>query len=172
MSRKPISKKPTAKKTTKKAAIKKTAVKKAVSKLPVQKNLKPIKKAPSKKGAQKKSAGPQAAVTALMKAAVQSLEDSKAESIVTIDLFGKSSIADYLIIASGRSSRQVASTAERLIQDLAPRVKGPIRAEGQRGGDWVLVDVGDVIVHLFRPEVREFYNLEKMWSADLPEDDS
>lgn len=91
--------------------------------------------------------------------------------MVVVDLHGKSSIADYLVIASGRSQRQVASMAEHLERKLkgagAPRVS----IEGARQGDWVLIDGGDVIVHLFRPEIRRFYNLEKMWGMTLPEPD-
>ena len=95
------------------------------------------------------------------------LDDHQAEEIVTIGLKGKSSIADYMMIASGRSTRQVVALAETLIQGLkAKGVKG-IRSEGIRQGDWVLIDAGDIIIHLFRPEVREFYNLEKMWEPDF-----
>ncbi len=92
-----------------------------------------------------------------------SLDDDKAEDIVVIDLAGRSSIADYMVIASGRSSRQVVSLAEKLQQRLKAAGYGPVAMEGQRSGDWVVVDALDVVVHLFRPEVREFYNLEKMW---------
>jgi ribosome-associated protein len=93
------------------------------------------------------------------------LEDMKAEDSVTIDLTGKSAIADFMVVASGRSNRHVAAVAEHLIKDLhQARVPG-VRVEGLRQGDWVLIDAGDVIVHVFRPEVRDFYNLEKMWAA-------
>lgn len=95
------------------------------------------------------------------------LEDSKAEDVVVIDLAGKSSIAEYMIIASGRSSRQVASAAEHVVEKL--KAVGLMPAiEGKAAGDWVLVDAGDVVVHLFRPEVRAFYNLEKMWGVANP----
>ena len=89
----------------------------------------------------------------------------KAEDIVTINLSGKSSIADFMVVATGRSNRHVASTAEQVIKDLEKAHVSRVRVEGLRQGDWVLIDGGDVIVHLFRPEVREHYNLEKMWSA-------
>lgn len=95
------------------------------------------------------------------------LEDSKAEDVVVIDLAGKSSIAEYMIIASGRSSRQVASAAEHLVEKLKAVGLMP-SVEGKAAGDWVLVDAGDVVVHLFRPEVRAFYNLEKMWGVANP----
>jgi ribosome-associated protein len=93
------------------------------------------------------------------------LDDMKAEDTITIDLSGKSSIADCMVVTTGRSQRHVGSIAERVIKDLhGARVPG-VRVEGMRQGDWVLIDAGDVIVHVFRPEVREFYNLEKMWSG-------
>lgn len=94
-----------------------------------------------------------------------SLEDDKAEDIVVIDLAGKSSIADYMVIASGRSTRQVGALAEKLQQRLKAAGYGPVSAEGTRTCDWVVVDALDVVVHIFRPEVREFYNLEKMWQT-------
>jgi ribosome-associated protein len=99
------------------------------------------------------------------------LDDHKAEDIVVIDLKGKSSIADFMVIATGRSNRQVAAMADHIVQRLKELgIKG-ITPEGLRQRDWVLIDAGDVIVHLFRPEVRSFYNLEKMWGAELPEPD-
>ncbi len=100
---------------------------------------------------------------------VESLEDHKATDIVVIDLKGKSDIADYMVIATGQSSRQVSTMADRL--SLIVKEHGIIGAvpEGRGQGDWVLLDATDIIVHLFRPEVREFYNLEKMWNADLPD---
>lgn len=92
-----------------------------------------------------------------------SLENAKAEQIQPINISEKSSIGDYMIIASGRSHRHVGAIADQLLRDLKDaQVKTP-RIEGQQNGDWVLIDIGDIIVHLFRPEVREFYNLEKMW---------
>ncbi len=89
----------------------------------------------------------------------------KAEDNTTIDLAGKSTIADYMVVTSGRSQRHVASVAEHVVKDLHEAGVRPVRTEGLRQGDWVLIDAGDVIVHVFRPEVRAFYNLEKMWSA-------
>ena len=91
------------------------------------------------------------------------LEDDKAEDIVQIDLRGKTAIGDYMIICSGRSSRQVSSIAEKLVDDLKQTYGRLSRIEGKETGDWVLIDTGDVIVHVFRPEVRDFYQLEKMW---------
>lgn len=96
-----------------------------------------------------------------------SLEDDKAEEIVHIDLAGKTEIADYMVVASGRSARHVAAIADHLVERLKDSGRGRPRVEGMPACDWVLVDAGDVIVHLFRPEVREFYNLEKMWAAEL-----
>lgn len=95
----------------------------------------------------------------------QSLEDDKAEDIVVIDLAGKTSIADYMVIATGRSTRQVGALAEKLQERLKAAGYGPAAAEGTRTCDWVVVDALDVVVHIFRPEVREFYNLEKMWQT-------
>ncbi len=100
----------------------------------------------------------------------KNLEDSKAEDIVTIDLAGKSSIADYMVIATGRSQRHVGAVADRLLRDLKQQGHGRARLEGKENCDWVLIDAGSIIIHIFRPEVREFYNIEKMWQADRPED--
>lgn len=100
-----------------------------------------------------------------------SLDDSKAENIVSIDIQGKSSLADHMVIASGRSHRHVAAVADNVLKALKDAGLGNARVEGLSGADWVLIDAGDVIVHVFRPEVREFYNLEKMWQApDLEEE--
>ncbi|MGM0586268.1 MAG: ribosome silencing factor [Pseudomonadota bacterium] len=101
---------------------------------------------------------------ALLQIVLSSLEDDKAEEIVRVDLHGKTEIADYMVIASGRSSRQVSAMAEKLLERLKHQAGIVARAEGQDAGDWVLIDAGDVIVHIFRPEVREFYQLEKMWA--------
>jgi len=95
------------------------------------------------------------------------LDDLKAEDIVSIDLHGKTSLADVMIIATGRSNIHVGAIAERLIVALKGGRRAP-RVEGLQNCDWVLVDAADIIVHIFRPEVRQFYNLEKMWSANRP----
>ena len=108
------------------------------------------------------------AAAAALKLILRSLEDSKAEDIVSIDIVGKSPLADHMIVASGRSQRHVTAIAERLVADFKEAGGSDIRVEGMRSADWVLVDTGDVIVHIFRPEVRAFYNLEKMWRADHP----
>jgi ribosome-associated protein len=91
------------------------------------------------------------------------LENMKAEDIATIDLTGKSSIGDYMVVATGRSQRHVASVADSVVKDLEQSGVTRVRVEGMRQADWVLIDSGDVIVHVFRPEIRSFYNLEKMW---------
>ena len=101
--------------------------------------------------------------TELLSTILASLEDDKAEDIVTIPLAGKSEMADHMVIASGRSSRQVAAISEHLADRLKQDLGLVVRTEGKDLGDWVLIDAGDVIVHVFRPEVREFYQLEKMW---------
>lgn len=103
---------------------------------------------------------------ALLSSITAWLDDAKAEDVVTIDLRGKSSIGDYMVVASGRSDRHVGAIAEQIGRKLKETAKRRARIEGQPQCDWVLIDAGDVIVHVFRPEVREFYNLEKMWSAD------
>jgi ribosome-associated protein len=94
---------------------------------------------------------------------LNSLQDDKAEDIVTIELQGKSQIADYMVVASGRSTRQVSAIAEKLSDRLKQNMGVIARMEGKAAGDWVLLDAGDIIIHIFRPEVREFYQLEKMW---------
>jgi ribosome-associated protein len=97
------------------------------------------------------------------------LDADKAEDIIAIDLTGKSSIADYMVIASGRSARQLASMAQHLDEKLTKAGISRVNVEGMTQGEWVLLDGGDVIVHLFKPEIRRFYNLEKMWGVELPE---
>jgi ribosome-associated protein len=100
---------------------------------------------------------------------LQSLDDDQAVEMISIPLAGKSSIADHMVIASGRSTRQVASMAEKLSRKIKEHGYRSPRIEGLPTADWVLIDAGDVIVHLFRPEVRSFYNLERMWSfGDAP----
>lgn len=108
---------------------------------------------------------------AVLDTVLTALDEIKGEDIVTIDLHGKTSIADHMVVASGRSHRQVSSLAENVLKGLKEvhELRG-LNVEGLNHGDWVLIDAGDVIVHLFRPEVREFYNIEKMWSAERPAD--
>ncbi len=117
-------------------------------------------------------AGPEAALAALpgktdseqlLALILKSLDDDKAEEVVTIDLRGRSAMADYMIVASGRSARQVSAIAEKLAERLKEVLGQRARSEGKEQGDWVLIDAGDVVVHVFRPEVREFYQIEKMW---------
>ena len=106
----------------------------------------------------------------LLKLVIDSLEDDKAEEIVHIDLSGKTSIADSMVIASGRSTRQVSAIADHLYRKLKHATENGCKLEGMEKADWVLLDAGDIIVHIFRPEVRSFYNLEKMWAADFTPD--
>jgi ribosome-associated protein len=101
-----------------------------------------------------------------LKTVLTSLGDSKAENTITIDIAGKSALGDYMVVASGRSHRHVGAIADHLVSDLKGAGLGPVRVEGLPHCDWVLIDAGDLIVHVFRPEVREFYNLEKMWLAE------
>jgi len=98
------------------------------------------------------------------------LDDAKAEETVSVDIAGKSSLADHMVVTSGRSHRHVAAVADQIITALRDNNYGKPRVEGLPHADWVLVDAGDVIVHIFRPEVREFYNIEKMWQADFSAD--
>ena len=105
----------------------------------------------------------------LLDLVLQQLDDDQAQEVVTIDLEGKSSIADHMVIASGRSTRQVAAIANKLAEKVKQAGFGPVKLEGLPAADWVLLDAGDVVVHLFRPEVRSFYNLERMWAfGDAP----
>ena len=97
------------------------------------------------------------------------LDDDQAIEVVSIPLEGKSSVADFMVIASGRSTRQVAAMAQKLAEKVKQAGFGPARVEGLPTADWVLIDAGDVVVHLFRPEVRSFYNLERMWSFESGE---
>jgi ribosome-associated protein len=106
----------------------------------------------------------------ILELVLSSLEDSKAENLVSIDLQGKTSLGDAMVIASGRSHRHVGAITDHLVKALKNAGCGSPRVEGLPNCDWVLIDTGDVIAHVFRPEVRDFYNLEKMWSADRPEE--
>lgn len=103
-------------------------------------------------------------VEALHQLVLSSLDDDQAVETVSIPLAGKSSIADYMVVASGRSTRQVASMANKLAEKIKAEFGRSARIEGLPTADWVLIDAGDVIIHLFRPEVRSFYNLERMWA--------
>lgn len=103
----------------------------------------------------------------LLDAIIKSLEDDKAEEIVIIDLTGKSTIADSMVIASGRSQRHVAAIADHLLRNLKDGGFGRQQIEGLPQADWVLIDAKDTIIHIFRPEVRSYYRLEKMWQADF-----
>ncbi|HEU0071671.1 MAG TPA: ribosome silencing factor [Alphaproteobacteria bacterium] len=189
--KKVVAKKVAAKTSAKKTAAKKSAVKKAVAKKVVAKKAaakkvvapkkaalktsapakKPVanktvapKAAAPKVSAPKKPAKPLSPVEQLLAQVTQILEDGKAEDIVAIDMTGKSAIADYMVVATGRSQRQLAALAEHLRAQLKLGGRRLPQPEGLGQGDWVLLDVGDIIVHLFRPEVRGEYNLEKMWS--------
>jgi ribosome-associated protein len=156
-----------------KASVKKAAAKKApANKTPANKTKtrkasnKPGRKAPRKPPVKKPA--PQRKVAPpsdLLKRILVSLDDDKAENIVTIDLEGRSALCDSAVIASGRSSRHVGAMAEHLARRLKEAGYGTRPISGQGQGDWVLVDAGDVIVHLFRPEVRDYYDLEGMWSV-------
>lgn len=140
----------TARKPAKKPAATKPAAKKII---------------PAKKTAPKKAPEPE---TTLLSRILGSLEDDKAEEIVTIDLEGRSSLCDTVVIANGRSSRHVASIAEHLARRLKEAGYGRCQVDGASQGDWALIDAGDVIVHVFRPEVRLYYDLEGMWSVEEP----
>lgn len=94
-----------------------------------------------------------------------SLDDDKADDVVVIDLAGKTTIADYMIVASGSSTRHIGAMAEHLTERLKARLGQPVAVEGVRQSDWVLIDAGDIVVHLFRPEVRSFYSLERLWGT-------
>ncbi|MGQ0672679.1 MAG: ribosome silencing factor [Hyphomicrobium sp.] len=106
--------------------------------------------------------------TALLADIVHWLDEAKAEKIVSIDLEGKTSLGDYMVVASGRTDRHVGAIADQIRKKIKDAGWSHVRVEGMEACDWVLIDTGDIIVHVFRPEVREFYNLEKMWSAERP----
>ncbi len=109
---------------------------------------------------------PEMNAAALHQLVLSQLDDDQAQEVVTIPLEGKSSIADHMVIASGRSTRQVASMAQKLAEKIKQAGFGHARVEGLPAADWVLIDAGDVVIHLFRPEVRSFYNLERMWAFE------
>ena len=108
----------------------------------------------------------------LMTVILDAMEDAKAEEILPINVMGRSSMADGMVIASGRANRHVAAIADQLVDKLKAFGQKDIRVEGLETSDWVLVDAGNIIVHIFRPEVRSFYNLEKLWSEHAPVDSS
>ena len=184
--KKVAAKKIVAKKIAKKAApnkiVKKTAVKKAPVKKVIAKKV-TAKKAVAKKSGIKKPALKKPAIIKvaapvgpryagpdwpLMNVILDSMDDSKAEQVIAINLEGRSSMADGMVIASGRANRHVAAIADHLVTKLKATGQKDIRVEGLDQSDWVLVDAGNVIVHIFRPEVRSFYNLEKLWSEHAP----
>ena len=147
----------------KSAAKKPAALKKASKKSPAKKQTTKMRVKPKAPAPRK-----QAAQTDLLKRIVASLEDDKAEDIVTIDLAGRSSLCDAAVVASGRSSRHVTAIADHLARRLKEEGYGTRPVSGGAQGDWVLVDAGDVIVHVFRPEVRDYYDLEGMWAVASP----
>lgn len=195
--KKPVAEKAVAPK--KAAPAKKAPVKAAAEKAPAKETSAkktPVKKAPAKKAAAPEKAatakkavtkaeiakGPAAApakgakrkkvklaTPSLLQLIEKILDDGKAEDVRVMDLKGRSSFADTMVIATGRSGRQVGALAEHIREGLKNAGHGRVPVEGLSVGDWVLIDAGDVIVHLFRPEVRSFYNLEKMWGEDLVE---
>lgn len=109
-------------------------------------------------------------IATMLEAVKQSLEDDKAEQVVVIDLEGKTSIADHMVIASGRSTRQVGAMAQHLAEKLKELGAKAVSIEGMPRADWVLIDARDIVIHLFRPDVRGFYRLEKMWGGEVPSD--
>jgi ribosome-associated protein len=128
----------------------------------------PLESLPAAAGLRPLGATPHGA-SPLHSLVLSSLDDDQAQEVVSIPLEGKSSIADHMVIASGRSTRQVAAMAGKLAERIKHAGMGPVRIEGLPAADWVLIDAGDVVVHLFRPEVRSFYNLERMWAfGDAP----
>ena len=170
--RKPVTRKPAAKK----AAVKKTAARKLVATKVAPKKIAPKKVAPKKAAAKKPVvrqavSAPVAAPqwSPLVMEVLKQLDDSKAEQVITIDVSKKSSVADVMVVASGRSNRHVSAIADQVVERLEQMGKKNIRVEGMPQCDWVLVDAGDLMVHVFRPEVRSFYNLEKLWSEHAPQ---
>ena len=184
VAKKTVARKPPVKKiVAKKLVAKKAPAKKIIAKKPT------AKKTVAKKVVAKKTSAKRVAVTAkivispkgpryagpdwpLMNVILDSMEDSKAEEILPINVMGRSTMADGMVIASGRANRHVAAIADQLVEKLKGFGQKDIRVEGLETSDWVLVDAGDIIVHIFRPEVRSFYNLEKLWSEHAPVDSS
>lgn len=151
---KKVSAKPAAAKSKKPAPVKAAAKKPAVTQ----------KAAPAKKPAAAKLSPAQTATAALCKKITSILDTNKAEEITTLNLRDKCSFADYMIVASGRAPRHVSALADYVADMLKKTGIPPLSVEGKESGDWVLIDAGDIVVHIFRPEVRQFYNIEKMWS--------
>jgi ribosome-associated protein len=162
-------KKSPAKKTAKKKAVKKAPAKKTPKKKNPAKKAAPKKaarkKAPAKKRARKKAAPDKARM--LLDLALKVLDDAQADDVSVIDLAGKSAMADFMVVASGRNPRHIGAMAQNLREKIKGAGLGVPGLEGLGNADWVLIDGGDVIVHLFRPEVRGLYNLEKMWSSQF-----
>ena len=164
---KAAAKKPVVKKTAiKKTAVKKAAPKKLVAKKPAAKKSVAVKKPVVKKAVAKKTTtkAPNGIPEQLRDAALKVLDERQAEEIVTIPLIGRSSVADYMILASGRASRQVSAIAEYLREAFLKLGVRQVRIEGMGEANWVLIDAGDVIIHLFRPEVRTYYDLDAIWN--------
>lgn len=172
-----------AKSVKQKKPAKKTDVKKTkTAKKPVSKTKAPAKKsaaktlakklvkksAPQKAAKGKKQKGATGSESALLKAIIKALENMKAEDIMTVDMQGQSALTDYFVIASGRSNRQVSALADSVRKTMQAHGVRDIRVEGLGQGDWVVADGGDVIVHIFRPEVRAFYRLEEVWGLEPP----
>jgi ribosome-associated protein len=157
--KKTAAKKPAAPGLTKTAERKAKRAAKAVAPKTPEMAAKALKAAAPAKARKKKEYEP------LLKAVLAQLDDDKAEEIVTIDLEGRADYADVIVIASGRSARHVASTADHLAERVKADGFGRAVVEGEKAGDWAIIDCGDVVVHLFRPEVRTFYDLEAMWDA-------
>jgi ribosome-associated protein len=137
----------------------------ALAKTQIAQSDQPVKLARARK--------PKAAVKAkagLLDVIVATLEDAKAENIELIDLAGKSSIADHMVVATGRVDRHVAAIADQILTALKAKGFTAPRIEGTEANEWVLIDAGDVIVHVFKPDARSFYNIERLWSADRPRD--
>ncbi|MBB3954503.1 ribosome silencing factor [Novosphingobium sediminicola] len=128
----------------------------------------PITPSPAIPAAKPVSTLPESVPGSLHALILQSLDDDQAQEIVSIPLEGKTSVADHMVIASGRSTRQVAAMAQHLAERIKHGGFGHVRIEGLPAADWVLIDASDIVVHLFRPEVRNFYNLERMWGFDGP----
>jgi ribosome-associated protein len=149
---------------SKSGAAKKTAVKKSAAKAGIAKKRVAKAVAPKSKPAVTKAAIANSEAREILKVILAQLEDMQAQDTVTIDLEAGSSIADYVIVTTGRSNRHVGSVADRVVEGLH-KIKVKTKVEGMTNCDWVLIDAGDVIVHVFRPEVRTFYNLEKMWTG-------
>jgi ribosome-associated protein len=155
-------------KSKKKIKTKKIVTKKTTAKKKITIKKKAVKKPAAKKAVFKISAKPKGFPEEMLAAALKVLDEKQADQIVTVPLAGRSALADYMIIASGRAGRQIVALADHLREAFFKLGVRSVRIEGQQDANWVLVDAGDIIIHLFLPEVRKYYDLDTLWTKRAP----